>query len=61
MLYKQLEGGEWLVAEHEVIMPNGTVINEGNQMEGWVWNSEEPEEYAAWKESQNNQIGGPII
>lgn len=52
MLYKQLEGGEWLVAEHEVIMPNGTIINEENQIQGWAWHTQEPSEYTAWKESQ---------
>ena len=57
MLYKQLEGGEWLVAEHEVIMPNGTAINEENQMEGWVWHDEPPVEYLEWvefKEKENS-------
>lgn len=61
MLYKQLEGGEWLVAEHEVVMSNGTIINEGNQIHGWVFSETEPLEYTEWKESQNNQIGGLII
>lgn len=61
MLYKQLEGGEWLVAEHEVIMPNGTIINEENQMQGWAWHTQEPVEYTAWKESQNQEINEETI
>mgnify|MGYP005611103921 FL=1 len=52
MLYKQLEDNSWIRAETEVILPDGTEINEKNQTQGWVFSKTEPKEYLIWLDSQ---------
>lgn len=56
MLYKQLEDNSWLRAETEVILPDGTEINEKNQIQGWVFSETEPKEYTEWVESQKKEL-----
>lgn len=51
-LYKELEDRSWLIAEKEIILPDGTIINEINQIEGWQFSETEPSEYIEWVESQ---------
>ena len=55
-LYKQLEDNSWLRAEVEVILPDGTEINENNQIQGWVFSKTEPKEYLIWLESKKEQL-----
>ena len=52
MLYKKLEDNSWLRAETEVILPDGTEINEKNQIQGWLFSETEPKEYLIWLDSQ---------
>lgn len=54
MLYKQLEDRSWLIAEKEVILPDGTVINEKNQIDEWFFSETEPKEYTMWLEESTN-------
>ena len=55
-LYKQLEDNSWLKAEIEVYLPDNRIITQENQIEGWVWNNEDPIEYLEWVKLQENQI-----
>lgn len=55
MLYKKLEDNNWLIAEKEIILPDGTIIDETNQLDGWKFRETEPLEYTSWKESQNQE------
>lgn len=52
MLYKKLEDNSWLIAETEIILSDGTIINEANQIDGWEFSETEPTEYTNWIESK---------
>lgn len=52
MLYKKLEDNSWLRAEIDVVLPDGTEINEKNQIQGWVFSDTDPKEYTEWIDSQ---------
>lgn len=51
-LYKQFEDGTWLKADQEVFLPDGRVVTQENQIDGWVWHDEPPQEYTDWVNSQ---------
>ena len=55
-LYKQLEDNSWIKADTEVYLPDGRIISQENQIEGWVWHDDPPTEYLEWVESQNKPI-----
>jgi len=56
MLYKKLEDNSWLIAETEIILPDGTIINETNQIDGWEFSETEPKEYTEWIDSQKKEL-----
>lgn len=47
-LYKLLEDGSWLKADLEVFLPDGRIVSQENQIEGWVWHDNPPQEYIDW-------------
>lgn len=54
-LYKKLEDGSWLKAETEVYLPDGRIVSQENQIEGWVWHDDPPIEYLEWVEFKEKE------
>lgn len=60
MLYKKLNDSSWLKAEREVVLPDGSIINESNQKDGWYYSITEPMEYLIWLESQKKLVNADV-
>lgn len=56
MFYKK-ESDYW-VSGVKITFPNGVILDENNKQEinGWFWSDEEPEEYTEWKKSIQNWL-----